>query len=45
MNHHPAMHRFERWLLGKYNFVHNVYFFLSLGYGLKRAWNAARNTL
>jgi len=35
----------ERRMLNRYNFLANVWFFLSCGYGLRRAINAARNVL
>ena len=35
----------ERRMFGRYNFVANVWFFLSCGYSLRRAINAARNVL
>lgn len=45
MNIRIAIHRFERGLLRRYNFLLNFWFFLDLGYSIRRAWNAARDTL
>lgn len=37
--------RIERGIVRKYNFVLDVHFYCSLGYGIRRAWTLAKNTL
>ena len=39
------INRIERAILRKYNFLLNVWFFMSLGNNPRRAWNKARDTL
>jgi len=40
-----ALYRINRWLARRYDFLRDVCFYLSLGYGLRRAWATASKVL
>lgn len=45
MNAHILIHRIDRAILRKYNFVLDFHYYLMRGYRLRAAWFMARNTL
>lgn len=45
MNIHTGLHRLNTWIGKKYNFISDFIFFRSLGYGWKKSWAKARDTL